>query len=170
MHGDTFGGSVGGPVVLPHLYNGHNKSFFFGAYEGWRHPAQDDPLREGSQHTDEAGRLLEVQRYGRLHRPQQSLHRRQLRHNHPPGSISQIALNTLKQFYPDPNIGDPTAYTDNGVANWQANVDASGHSDQFDVRGDQYFGSNQKFLLWGQIHLEELSHQQALRSFSFPPD
>ncbi len=35
----------------------------------------------------------------------------------PTGSISQIALNTLKQFYPDPNIGDPTAYTDNGVAN-----------------------------------------------------
>ncbi len=30
----------GGPVVIPHLYNGHNKSFFFGAYEGWRHPAQ----------------------------------------------------------------------------------------------------------------------------------
>ena len=38
--GNTFGGSVGGPVVLPHLYNGHNKTFFFGAYEGWRHPAQ----------------------------------------------------------------------------------------------------------------------------------
>jgi len=38
--GNTFGGSVGGPVVIPHLYNGHNKSFFFGAYEGWRHPAQ----------------------------------------------------------------------------------------------------------------------------------
>ncbi|MGC1781860.1 MAG: TonB-dependent receptor [Acidobacteriaceae bacterium] len=24
-----FGGSLGGPVYLPHLYNGHNKSFFF---------------------------------------------------------------------------------------------------------------------------------------------
>ena len=69
----------------------------------------------------------------------------------PSGSISQIALNTLKQFYPDPNIGDPTAYTDNGVANYQANVDNSGHSDQFDVRGDQYFGANQKFLLWGKF-------------------
>ena len=28
-----FGGSVGGPVVIPHLYNGHNKTFFFFAYE-----------------------------------------------------------------------------------------------------------------------------------------
>ena len=40
VHGNTFGASVGGPVVFPHLYNGHNKSFFFGTYEGWRHPAQ----------------------------------------------------------------------------------------------------------------------------------
>ena len=60
-------------------------------------------------------------------------------------------MNTLKQFYPDPNIGDPTAYTDDNVANYQANVDQSGHSNQFDVRGDQYFGSNQKFLLWGRF-------------------
>src|ERR1035437_5728228 len=28
-----FGGSLGGPVVIPHLYNGHGKTFFFFAYE-----------------------------------------------------------------------------------------------------------------------------------------
>jgi len=28
-----FGGSFGGPVVIPHVYNGHNKTFFFVAYE-----------------------------------------------------------------------------------------------------------------------------------------
>ncbi len=38
--GNTFGGSFGGPVILPH-YNGHNRSFFYGDYEGWRHPAQE---------------------------------------------------------------------------------------------------------------------------------
>ena len=37
---NTFGGSIGGPVVFPHLYNGHDKTFFFGAYEGWRRPSQ----------------------------------------------------------------------------------------------------------------------------------
>jgi hypothetical protein len=31
-----FGGSFGGPVVIPHLYNGHNKTFFFFAYEEYR--------------------------------------------------------------------------------------------------------------------------------------
>lgn len=28
-----FGGSLGGPVLIPHLYNGQNKTFFFFAYE-----------------------------------------------------------------------------------------------------------------------------------------
>src|SRR5580693_2148195 len=35
-HFNTFGGSIGGPVVTPHLYNGHDKTFFFFDYEGNR--------------------------------------------------------------------------------------------------------------------------------------
>ena len=35
---NDFGGSLGGPVVVPHLYNGHDKSFFFATYEGLRYP------------------------------------------------------------------------------------------------------------------------------------
>src|SRR5215472_6610193 len=31
---NQFGGSLGGPVVLPKLYNGRNKTFFFGDYQG----------------------------------------------------------------------------------------------------------------------------------------
>ena len=34
-----FGGSLGGPVVIPHLYNGHDKTFFFVAYEHHLYPA-----------------------------------------------------------------------------------------------------------------------------------
>ncbi len=33
---NQFGGSIGGPVVVPH-YNGKNKTFFFGAYQGFRY-------------------------------------------------------------------------------------------------------------------------------------
>jgi hypothetical protein len=33
---NQFGGSIGGPVVLPH-YDGRNKTFFFGAYQGFRY-------------------------------------------------------------------------------------------------------------------------------------
>src|SRR5580698_5456763 len=36
--GNTFGGEFSGPLVIPHLYNGHDKTFIFGDYEGWRFP------------------------------------------------------------------------------------------------------------------------------------
>lgn len=40
------GASVGGPIVIPHLYNGKNKSFFFFAYERYslaNSPAENQP-------------------------------------------------------------------------------------------------------------------------------
>jgi Carboxypeptidase regulatory-like domain/TonB-dependent Receptor Plug Domain len=33
---NDFGGTFGGPLRIPHLYNGKNKSFLFGSYEGLR--------------------------------------------------------------------------------------------------------------------------------------
>jgi len=35
LHQNEFGANIGGPVLLPH-YNGHNRTFFFGSYEGVR--------------------------------------------------------------------------------------------------------------------------------------
>jgi hypothetical protein len=45
-HQNQFGGSVGGPVWIPKLYNGRNKTFFFGAYQGFRYSqTSDNPLK-----------------------------------------------------------------------------------------------------------------------------
>ncbi len=33
---NQFGGTIGGPVVIPHLYSGRDRSFFFTDYEGFR--------------------------------------------------------------------------------------------------------------------------------------
>jgi hypothetical protein len=33
---NDFGGTVGGPIWIPHLYEGRNRSFFFASYEGLR--------------------------------------------------------------------------------------------------------------------------------------
>ena len=35
LHQNEFGSNIGGPVLLPH-YNGRNRTFFFGSYEGVR--------------------------------------------------------------------------------------------------------------------------------------
>ncbi|HEV2710525.1 MAG TPA: carboxypeptidase regulatory-like domain-containing protein [Edaphobacter sp.] len=44
FHQNQFGGSIGGPVVIPKLYNGRNKSFFFGAYQGYRYSTPQNNL------------------------------------------------------------------------------------------------------------------------------
>jgi hypothetical protein len=36
FHRNQFGFTLGGPVVLPRIYNGHARTFFFGDYEGTR--------------------------------------------------------------------------------------------------------------------------------------
>ncbi len=36
-HQNNFGGAVGGPVLIPKLYNGHDRTFFFVAYEAQRY-------------------------------------------------------------------------------------------------------------------------------------
>ena len=36
-HQNQFGGAIGGPVRIPKLYDGRNKTFFFGAYQGFRY-------------------------------------------------------------------------------------------------------------------------------------
>jgi len=33
---NQFGGTIGGPIEIPHFYNGHDKSFFFADYQGTR--------------------------------------------------------------------------------------------------------------------------------------
>jgi Outer membrane receptor for ferrienterochelin and colicins len=37
LHRTDFGGTVGGPVYLPRLYNGRDRTFFFFGYQGTRH-------------------------------------------------------------------------------------------------------------------------------------
>ena len=41
---NQFGASVGGPVWIPKLYNGKNKTFFFFAYQGFRYTQNSDSL------------------------------------------------------------------------------------------------------------------------------
>jgi len=144
---NTFGGSFSGPVVLPHIYNGHDRSFFFAAFEGWRYPATrlyqykvpSVLMKKGDFSRYTSGGFTSLVNpftggsYGTVL----------------PGV--NAAAQKLLQFFPDPNVGDPNAYTDDTTPNFQVNKDNSKQSNQFDIRGDQYIGSNQKFLVWGRF-------------------
>ena len=37
---NDFGGTLGGPVIVPHVFNGKDNTFFFASYEGLRLPRE----------------------------------------------------------------------------------------------------------------------------------
>jgi hypothetical protein len=43
-HQNQFGGALGGPVWIPKLYNGRNRTFFFGDYQGFRYSQTSNTL------------------------------------------------------------------------------------------------------------------------------
>jgi hypothetical protein len=151
---NTFGGSFGGPVEIPHVYNGHDKTFIYGAYEGWRHPSQT------TNSFIVPSTLMKQGDFSKFVVPDANGNNTfsgSLTNPFTGGSygsklpaINSAAMKLLS-FYPDPNVGDPTAFVANGTANYVVNQDNSGTSNQFDIRADQYLGANQKFLLWGRF-------------------
>ncbi|HEY1339484.1 MAG TPA: carboxypeptidase-like regulatory domain-containing protein [Bryobacteraceae bacterium] len=52
---NQFGGRAGGPIVIPRLFNGHNKAFFFVNYEEFRLPEQGLRTRSIFDPATEAG-------------------------------------------------------------------------------------------------------------------
>jgi hypothetical protein len=41
---NQYGGTIGGPIWIPKVYDGHNRSFFFFSYEGVRRVTGIDPV------------------------------------------------------------------------------------------------------------------------------
>ena len=56
---NQFGAFAGGPLYIPHVYDGRNKTFWFFSGEGIRLRQGADVYRHGSDRGPEAGRLLQ---------------------------------------------------------------------------------------------------------------
>lgn len=155
---NDFGGSLGGPVVIPHLYNGRNRSFFYGDFEGFRLPRQGvvqntvptDAMRGGDlSNFCTAGFTA-----GICNDPSQQIHglngQPYINNQIPTADISPIAAKFLS-LYPLPNVG--STFTDN---NFRVNQPANLDSNTFDIRGDQYIGS--KLSLWGRYTFKNINN------------
>jgi hypothetical protein len=46
-HYNQPGATIGGPVVIPHLFNGHNRLFFFYAFEGYNQNSSSPSITRG---------------------------------------------------------------------------------------------------------------------------
>ncbi len=133
---NDYGGSVGGPVLLPHLYNGRDKTFFFATYEGLRFP-QSRPvqylvptvrMKQGdfSQETSSLRNPFTGQFYPGSKLPSIN-----------PSSAAFLSL------FPDPNVkadqSVQSAFADPGY-NYLSTRRNDINSNQYDLRIDQNIG------------------------------
>jgi hypothetical protein len=156
LHMNNFGGFGGGPVRIPHLYNGHDKTFFFGSYEGLRLP-REFPLVESFPSLDmRAGNL-----YNYLSATQGTTTPTINNFDGTPipctGAancsvpVSPVAANVIKYLMPLPNSGSADSFQNNYVSNFPAPIS----SNQFDIRIDQNI--TQKQSIYGRYTFKNRS-------------
>lgn len=146
--GNDFGITAGGPVNIPYLYSGKNRSFFFGTYEGFRLPQQAQVQGVVPTAALKSGDLSYLA--SPLTNPFTG---GTYANNQVPVSATAAKLLSL---YPNPNVGSTTLF--DGQTNYNANEDNSYNSNQFDIRGDQYFGS--KLQVFGRYSWKNISQSQ----------
>jgi hypothetical protein len=113
---NNFGIFMGGPVVLPKIYNGRDKTFFFASFEALRLP-KSIPLVESvptlAMRNGDLSAYLSPANGGSANQltgyPNNQIPASQI------NPYSQAALNL---FYPLPNYGTPGAVANNYLANF----------------------------------------------------
>ena len=134
---NDYGASVGGPVVLPHLYNGRNRTFIFGDYEGLRYPQSNvlqarvptARMKLGDLSQETTKPLVNPFTGGTYPNNMVPIN---------PSSAPFLAL------YPDPSPQFANESLQQAIATTGYNYLSTRRDDissnQFDIRGDQNFG------------------------------
>jgi hypothetical protein len=131
---NDFGVYVGGPIIIPKLYNGRNKTFFFGSFEALRLPKSLTALLSvptQAMRNGDVSAYLDPSQGGSAN----------LLTGYPGNIIPQSQLNPYAQsllnlIYPLPNYGPPGSIANNYLATYAIPINSA----QDDVRIDQTLG------------------------------
>jgi carboxypeptidase family protein len=127
---NNFGAFLGGPVIIPKLYNGRDKTFFFASYEALRLPRQvvrtDSVPSLALRNGDLSAYSAPIKGY-----PGNII---------PASQISPLAAKALQYLFPLPNAGPINAISNNYNAYFNEPINSS----QGDVRLDQNLTSKQQ--------------------------
>jgi hypothetical protein len=128
---NNFGAFLGGPVIIPHVYNGRNKTFFFGSLEYLRLPKNTTSpisvptlaMRNGDLSAyltpeNGGGANLLTGFAGNII---------------PTRDLNPYALKLLNNYYPLPNYGAPGAIVDNYLDSFTDPINSA----QGDIRVDE---------------------------------
>jgi hypothetical protein len=110
---NQYGGTIGGPVILPKLFNGRDKLFFFYAYEGFKDSTPNSiytTVPTPAERNGDFSALLQLGSAYQLYSPYSAtsssgkIKRLPFVNNVIPSSLlNPVALKYL-QFYPQPNV------------------------------------------------------------------
>jgi hypothetical protein len=124
---NTFGGSLGGPIRIPYLYDGKNKTFFFVDYEGNRKRTSQPEQYLVPTQAERNGDLSDL---GGGTVPRQDL------------NASSLAL--LNNYYPLPNVNCITQLTPSCSFNYEHLQPIPSSTNGFDGRIDQIINARQQ--------------------------
>jgi len=153
---NQFGGSVGGPAVLPKLYNGKNRTFFFFNYEGtrWRRgavfvttvPTAAERSGDFSHDVTNSGQLITIYDPSSTE-PNPSVAGQYVRTAFPGNIIPTSRVNNIganmTSYYPLPNRAGSGA---SGVNNYTSNAGGAVNKDQFNGRLDHQITASDKIF------------------------
>ena len=137
---NDFGGTLGGPLSIPHLYDGHDRTFFFISFEGLRLPRQTPMLLSVPSSDMRNGNLtsyLTGQEVSAIYQPDGVTVIDPA--NVPVSALSAKLLNFLM---PAPNYGAVGSYANNYQINFPSPISAN----QGDVRLDEAISSRQSMF------------------------
>jgi hypothetical protein len=142
---NQFGGAIGGPVLLPKVYDGHNRTFFFFSYEGIR---QTLGLTNIGTVPTEVMRSGDFTGRAAIYDPDTTAMRDGVQsrlafpgNRIPATRFDTVAVNVLK-YYPPPN--QPGT-----VNNFILNLPTTNVEDRIDARIDHNIGDRNK--LFGRV-------------------
>lgn len=135
---NTFGGSLGGPVIIPKLYNGKDRTFFFFDYEGNRRRTsvpQELLVPTQAERNGDLNALVSAYGSGPLMNPftGQAYTNNTIPTGSCPGCINPVAQALLK-YYPLPNANLNAV---NPSFNYQTLAPIPSNTDGWDLRVDQ---------------------------------
>jgi len=144
---NTFGGSLGGPVRIPKLYNGRDKTFFFFDYEGNRRRTSQPEQYLVPTQAERSGNLSDLQVLLNPQSPPPLIN--PFTGKPFPNNTINIPLNTsaltlLNDYYPMPNVNCVTQLTPSCSFNYEALQPIPSSTNGFDGRIDQVINSKQQ--------------------------
>lgn len=171
---NQFGANAGGPVVIPHVYNGRDKTFWFASYEGYRQregqtylltvPTLAERSGDLSNLRDSSGNVIPVydptttRQVGVDSTGAPIYMRDQISCNGQLNFICQDRINQasarMLSLWPAPNLpGQPITH----ISNYVHNTSIGGDNDQLVFRGDQNVSEKQRifarYTYWTNLSL-----------------